>query len=301
MRGYHLWVLLTWVAIPAMALAEQPAAPQAAPAAAVSSVPNDEATPADAAVAGAPDEAASCIPACRDGFICHGGQCVSACNPPCASGQVCRGAGTCAWEPAPPAAPALAPDEIERIVAERKAEEERATVHRHDGFYFRFGFTVGFAIDHVDAPDGSVTESSGPGGFIDYAVGGTLTDGLVLAFAQHTLGVFSPNTTVGGTNFDVDHSALYQVLGVLVDWYPDATRGFHVAGTLGFGAANILYNNTENDLGFGSTLAAGYDFWVGDQWSLGAAAQLFFITGSGDEFGDHRAVVPMLALSALLH
>jgi hypothetical protein len=28
----------------------------------------------------------ACFPACRDGYLCHLRQCISACNPPCAAG-----------------------------------------------------------------------------------------------------------------------------------------------------------------------------------------------------------------------
>ena len=39
--------------------------------------------------------AATCEPACRDGFTCLRGECVSACNPPCGAGERCTGAGMC--------------------------------------------------------------------------------------------------------------------------------------------------------------------------------------------------------------
>jgi hypothetical protein len=47
-----------------------------------------------ARVSAAPIEAA-CFPACRAGYLCHEGQCVSACNPPCAAGESCTAAGEC--------------------------------------------------------------------------------------------------------------------------------------------------------------------------------------------------------------
>jgi hypothetical protein len=40
-------------------------------------------------------DGSTCIPACRAGFVCVKGQCVSACNPPCAPGQTCTPAGEC--------------------------------------------------------------------------------------------------------------------------------------------------------------------------------------------------------------
>lgn len=53
----------------------------------------------------------ACAPACRDGFSCVAGGCVSACNPVCTSGESCVGHGaeaTCVSRSAAAAAP-LAP------------------------------------------------------------------------------------------------------------------------------------------------------------------------------------------------
>jgi hypothetical protein len=37
-----------------------------------------------------------CYPACRAGFVCHNGKCISKCNPPCPEGQKCTDTGDCA-------------------------------------------------------------------------------------------------------------------------------------------------------------------------------------------------------------
>jgi hypothetical protein len=40
-------------------------------------------------------QAQDCVPSCRDGYLCHQGQCIEACNPPCAEGEQCAGDGQC--------------------------------------------------------------------------------------------------------------------------------------------------------------------------------------------------------------
>lgn len=40
-------------------------------------------------------QAAECMPACRSGYLCHEGACVSACNPACAEGETCTTSGEC--------------------------------------------------------------------------------------------------------------------------------------------------------------------------------------------------------------
>jgi len=53
--------------------------------------------------------AQECLPACRDGFMCHQGTCISACNPECPSGERCTGAGVCTPVAVSPAQPMLVP------------------------------------------------------------------------------------------------------------------------------------------------------------------------------------------------
>jgi hypothetical protein len=50
--------------------------------------------------------AAECVPSCRDGYICHQGQCIAACNPPCAEGEKCVGEGQCVVPSSSAGAPA---------------------------------------------------------------------------------------------------------------------------------------------------------------------------------------------------
>jgi len=54
-----------------------------------------------------PERPAECVPACRSGFMCSGGQCVSRCNPPCEAGARCLENGECsaAARQAPSTAP----------------------------------------------------------------------------------------------------------------------------------------------------------------------------------------------------
>jgi hypothetical protein len=42
-----------------------------------------------------PGAGEACFPACRDGYVCDAGTCISACNPACGDGETCTGDGTC--------------------------------------------------------------------------------------------------------------------------------------------------------------------------------------------------------------
>jgi hypothetical protein len=93
----HRW-LAVWATFGIVALVGRPARAQV------------EAGVVDEPGAGAPAEPApaqpapaECFPACRAGYTCHQGKCVSLCNPPCAATEECTSAGQCiARQAAPP-------------------------------------------------------------------------------------------------------------------------------------------------------------------------------------------------------
>lgn len=76
-RALGLLALLTSSTLPAQESAGPAPAPPPTP------------TAAAAPAATVPARSAACYPACRDGFTCYRGQCVSLCNPPCPSGLEC--------------------------------------------------------------------------------------------------------------------------------------------------------------------------------------------------------------------
>ncbi len=49
----------------------------------------------DATPESAADVPTTCFPACRTGYACHLGMCVSACNPACATSEICTASGEC--------------------------------------------------------------------------------------------------------------------------------------------------------------------------------------------------------------
>jgi hypothetical protein len=87
-------LLSSWHALAQVPATAAPAAAQARPAPAAPA----PAAPAPAAPAPA---APACVPACRTGFFCNQGACVSMCNPPCPSNQVCVEGTRCEFPPPP--------------------------------------------------------------------------------------------------------------------------------------------------------------------------------------------------------
>src|SRR5688572_8418116 len=75
----------------------------------------------------------ACFPACRRGFTCHQGQCVSLCNPPCAGGERCLASGEC--EPAAGARYSDAEDEYEDVAEEPRDSSSTNPVLRPAGSF----------------------------------------------------------------------------------------------------------------------------------------------------------------------
>lgn len=100
----------------------------------------------------------TCHPTCRQGFVCHDGECVSACNPACPEGTTCTAAGTCApsavpAQPAPVVAPP--PAATRRPLARRVRLDVYATTRVGGGYSVEGGdlhtmepgFGVGFRVE----------------------------------------------------------------------------------------------------------------------------------------------------------
>jgi hypothetical protein len=110
---------------------------------------------------------------------------------------------------------------------------------------------------------GSKYEFSGSHVEFAASLGGSPTPGLVLGVSFANQRAFAdPGTTV-------------YVLSLITSIYPWPRLGFHVDGSLGVG---LMYpdEQTTNSSQSGALIGAGggYDFWLGDQTSLGAGARI---------------------------
>lgn len=66
------------------------------------------------------------------------------------------------------------------------------------------------------------------------------------------------------------------VVGPFIDWFPDVNGGAHFGGMIGIGGIGLKNDRNDVDTGLGGSLWGGYDFWIADQWSLGAEARAAF-------------------------
>lgn len=159
-------------------------------------------------------------------------------------------------------------------------------MHEHDGFYFRVGIGGGYA-----SLDGSLgnfdAKIKGGGPSLELLFGGTPAPGVVIGGGFAFQSLSKPTVEIDGQEFDAKNNLSYGILGPFVDIYPDPTGGFHVGGMFGFANATVDTNSTSSDSasisGAGAFVHVGYDFWIGDQWSVGPNARFLWSSLKNDD------------------
>jgi hypothetical protein len=192
--------------------------------------------------------------------------------------------------PAPaPTAPAMAPTLTlapAPAMTPTPAAPTAPGVRTHDGFYLRFGPDFGgVGIKRTTQgplgsdPDGRI--AGGASGF-ELSIGATPWRGFVVAGTVLGLDHRDANLDYGdGPKLALDGSVKFSLVGATVDYYLNPNKGFHFGGTVG--AASLEGPKPPDGppdrdklggTGAGISLAAGYDWWIGDQWSLGVLGRL---------------------------
>lgn len=163
----------------------------------------------------------------------------------------------------------------------------------HDGTYLRLSPNLGMlsATRTVEGASGELTISGFSTGF-DFMIGGTVTKGLVIGGALVGSSASKPKMegkfgalTVSG---NADGSMLFAGVGVFANYYFDPAQGFYVQPLVGFATEQVVNpDGTAGDSPSGTMfgIGAGYDFWVGDEWSIGPTGRLIYAPLSLDVNG----------------
>ena len=125
------------------------------------------------------------------------------------------------------------------------------------------------------------------------ALGGTLVQGLVLAGTLRgstATGTFKAGPFDGATGTSNGQSltisskaeASAAEVGVLIDWYPKPSLGWHTGLSAGLGATSVLNHADESTMagtGTSGGIFGGYDWSIGSAWSFG-----LLIMGSANSY-----------------
>lgn len=182
----------------------------------------------------------------------------------------------------------------------------------HDGFYFQGQAGLGY-LSASQEYAGTTTTISGVTTPVSILLGGTVGPVVIGGgfFADHAA---APGGSVEGSGVSqsVDLPDVTMTLvgfGVFADIYPDPTTGLHFQPFLGYAALGRSYRGeTSNNDPVGPVLAigAGYDWWVGDEWSIGvmgrfAYAPLKFEAPAGVDSPTVSTIAPAILATFTYH
>lgn len=171
----------------------------------------------------------------------------------------------------------------------QRASGAGADARTHTGFHVTGALGGGSwnATYGWTTPGGnSIAESEFGGGLgMDLAVGGTPLPGLVIGgvIAGTVVPIASTQSiSVNGASVPshdpTNYVAVLSMVGPFVDWYFDATGGFHaqVATCLAHlsDAAPSVPNSGVDGWGFGFEVGTGYQWWIADRFTIGALARV---------------------------
>lgn len=214
---------------------------------------------------------------------------------------------TQAVEPAQPAPAYYAPPP--------PMETTKPGARLHDGFYLRMSFGIGsgsatetLQTNGASSPDVKFT---GTAMMFDLLIGGSPVPGFVLGGGLVGHRILSPKLKVGGVDYGTANSDVsldLSTIGLFTAIYPDPTSGFNVHALLGYGVISVSdgNNNTSSNNPSGLSIMGGigYDFWVGEQWSLGPDLRVAYAKTSYSVDGSEDKVsmfVPTLSFTATYH
>jgi len=166
-----------------------------------------------------------------------------------------------------------------------------STAHRHLGFFFRADVGVGYVTSPNKNSEGP-PPISGVSVPLGLAVGGAVAENWILA--GEVWGGFTPKTVdgVSQTLFVYGYSL------AVVHYFMPA----NVYLSLAPGVARITIErgnlSVSSNYGPGLKFAVGKEWWVGDHWGLGIAAELILAVNGGDGFSTVTTVGSGLTFSA---
>lgn len=152
----------------------------------------------------------------------------------------------------------------------------------HDGFYLRLHLGLGYTRMATSA-EGSKFKISGSSSSFGLALGGSITPNLVIYGALSFASISDPTTTVDGVEEDDGDSEVFLGgLGVGAAYYVLPVNAY-IAGTVlassfnrTYTDVNLVEQNDTSEGGLGLELLVGKEWWVSENWGLGAALQLHY-------------------------
>jgi hypothetical protein len=157
----------------------------------------------------------------------------------------------------------------------------KAEPRTHDGFYMQLDTGLGYLSSSVSvdgATSGQDVSFSGVAVPFEALFGGTVGPVVIGGglLVDYTL---SSSQSVGGVSSNLSGTTLWLIAAeAFADIYPDPHGGFHVRPFLGYASLTATCDNCNGNSPGGPIFGAGvgYDFWVGDEWSIGVLGRFAY-------------------------
>jgi hypothetical protein len=151
----------------------------------------------------------------------------------------------------------------------------------------------------------------GGGTMIELLLGGTPAPGLVLGGGLLAHSFRDPTFEHDGTKTVLDSSKMdLSAVGMFGQWYFDPMAGGYIQALVAIASESFRWqeggqsHQTDELSGLGLGLGGGWDFWVGNQWSLGPELRYVYAKVRHEADGkrvEHRTNALSLAFTATLH
>ena len=153
-------------------------------------------------------------------------------------------------------------------------------VHQHDGFFLRMLAGVGYAEMVEQGVMGSDLTFSGAAGSSRFQIGGTVSDNLIIygEFGgviqtdpkMEWSGLTTTATNLSASVYDFGGGITYYIMPVNI-YFSISLHGSQ---------AELKYNNVsaKSEYGFGFNAMIGKEWWVANDWALGASIYGYFST-----------------------
>ena len=163
---------------------------------------------------------------------------------------------------------------------------------QHSGFYMRMHLGPAYTSMSAELA-GSEVEVKGSGGTFGVAIGGAVTENLIVFGEVFDDITSSPTMEIDGTEFETSGDLAAGVVGMGPGIaYYFVPVNIYVSGTLAFAKLTFQEDGEETgatEYGPGVSLMVGKEWWASQNWGLGVAAQVF--AGSmkdEEEFGGEE-------------
>lgn len=148
-----------------------------------------------------------------------------------------------------------------------------ATAHRHLGFFLRPDLGVGYMTtsEPTGTSSGNLT-ISGPAGVFGFAIGGAVAENIVLAAHIYDGVVTNPTVSLSSGQAVTSANASLTMYGIGPEFtYYFMPSNIYLSATVAVTrlALTANGNNSSSNVGIGTRLALGKEWWVGDHWGLG--------------------------------